>query len=252
MNDWKNMSKHQLRERMEAELAMQVPDREVIIGIMEELETRNPVQEIPVEAVLLLDKRRKNTKKKPVAWKRLGKAMIAAVLAIALLGIVPSALGRQNVFEAVGKWSKELFSFCRPKETKFVFQTDHPGLQELYDTVTELGVTQNVVPTWLPEGYELDGIEKKTMPKGMIVYAVFVSEGSEIQISFSICNEARENQYQKKDVLESFEHNGAVTYIIENNERFCAMWQIDNIECSVHAEKKDILYKIIHSIFRSN
>ena len=43
----------------------------------------------------------------------------------------------------------------RNEQPEYVFETDHPGLQQIYDAVVEMGVTEPVVPMWVPEGYDL-------------------------------------------------------------------------------------------------
>ena len=251
MSNWGSASKQDLKERLKAELATQDPNCRVINGIVEELEARNPVKEIPIETVIALEKLKMNRVKKPTAWKRLGKIMGAAVLTFALLGIVPSALGKQNVFQTIGRWTKDLFCFGDLKETEFVFNTDHPGLQELYDTVTELDVTQNVVPTWLPDGFEKERIEKLSSPKGITVYAIFTDNDCEIQMNICVCTEVRDVQYQKdENIVDVVEVNGNATYVVRNNGRYCALWQSQNIECSIQADTQEILYKVINSIYR--
>ena len=53
-----------------------------------------------------------------------------------------------------------MFAFFSPDEPtqaieEYEFRTEHPGLQEVYDAVAGLGVTEPVVPMWIPEGYTL-------------------------------------------------------------------------------------------------
>lgn len=252
MTNWESMSSQELKERLKTELAPDAPDRETVMAIMDELEKREPVKEIPVEVLAQWEAIKTRKKAKPTRWKPVWKAAIAAVLAIALLGIVPTAMGKGNIFQTISRWTKDLFCFGETESTEFVFQTDHPGLQELYDTVTELGVTENVVPTWLPEGYETQEIKKRTYPKGITVYGTFTNGEKEIQVSISIHNEEKEMDYQKDDrAVDIQEYDGVKTYFVTNNKVCCAMWQIENIECAVYADTKENIYMIIDSIYRS-
>ncbi len=252
MTNWESMSSQELKERLKTELAPDAPDRETVMAIMDELEKREPVKEIPVEVLAQWEAIKTGKKAKPTRWKPVWKAAIAAVLAIALLGIVPTAMGKGNIFQAISRWTKDLFCFGETESTEFVLQTDHPGLQELYDTVTELGVTENVVPTWLPEGYETQTIEQVSSPNRITICGIFTNGTKDIQISISIRNEQTEREYQKDDAtVEILEYAGIKTYVITNNERYCAMWQRNNVEATISVDAKEDLYKIIDSIYWS-
>lgn len=252
MTNWESMSSQELKERLKTELAPDAPDRETVMAIMDELEKREPVKEIPLEVLAQWEAIKTRKKAKTTRCKSVWKAAIAAVLAVALLGIVPTAMGKGNIFQTISRWTKDLFCFGETESTEFVFQTDHPGLQELYDTVTALGVTENVVPTWLPEGYETQTIKKLSSPSVITVYGVFTNGEMEIQVSISVCNEKREMDYQKDDTtVDILECAGIKTYIISNNENYCAMWQRNNIEGVISADVKEDLYKIIDSIYGS-
>lgn len=252
MIDWDSMNDLDLKVCLKSQLAQEVPDCEMVNGILAELEKRDPVKTIPIEAVVEWDRikaREKQKKHRRVHWWR---TAIAAALAVVLLGVVPSALGAENIFEAIGRWTKDIFTFGEKESTEFVFQTDHPGLQELYDIVSQLGVTQKVVPTWLPDGFETKSIEQKNSPKGITAFAIFTDGARDIEIFVFVGEGNKEIDYQKDDErVEVFEFDGRRTYFISNNGEYCAMWQIDNIECSIYADAKEDVYAIIDSIYRS-
>lgn len=252
MTNWESMSSQELKERLKTELAPDAPDRETVMAIMDELEKREPVKEIPLEVLAQWEAIKTRKKAKTTRCKPVWKAAIAAVLAVALLGIVPTAMGKGNIFQTISRWTKDLFCFGETESTEFVFQTDHPGLQELYDTVTALGVTENVVPTWLPEGYETQTIKKLSSPSVITVYGVFTNGEMEIQVSISVSNEETEKHYQKDDaIVDIQEYAGIKTYIVSNNEKYCAMWQRNNVEATIYTDEKDDVYKMVKSIYRS-
>lgn len=249
VNKWKAVSTHDLKARLKSELAQESPDRNMINDIMAELEARSPVGEIPIGVVIQWEESRAEKKRKAKKVSSVWKKTIAAVLAVVLVGMIPSVMGAENIFERIGRWTKDVFSFTKPINHESTFQTDHPGLQELYNIVTGLGVTQKVVPSWLPDGYETDLITQKSTPRGITVLGVFASGNSKIQIRVDICNESIDMVYQKTDdQIEVREHNGATIYIFTNEESCCATWRIENIECAIYVDTKELLYKMIESI----
>ena len=241
---------HELKERLKTELATESPDSQTVTGILEELEKRNPVKEIPIEAVAAWNKIRANKHMRTHRiWKPLLKVAVVAVVALTLLGTVPHAFGMENIFDLIGRWTKDFFTFGEPNRSEFCFKTEHPGLQELYDTITEIGVTRNIVPTWIPDGFEVQELVKQSSPKGITVFAKFLNGEKEIQIYVLACKEKRDIEYQKdENIVEIWELSGVKYYILENEEIFSVVWAIDNLECSIYADAKSDLKKMIKSI----
>ena len=80
---------------------------------------------------------------------------IASVLvAITLLfALLPTQANAETWWERLARWSDDFFSFFNPNESEmtedvYIFQTDNEGLQQVYDKVVELGITEPVVPMW--------------------------------------------------------------------------------------------------------
>jgi hypothetical protein len=87
------------------------------------------------------------------------------LLLTALFFALPKAAEANDIKNVIGWWNDSVFQFIKPGETpieeEYVFQTDHPGLQQIYDAVADLGITVPIVPTILPKEYEL--VELKTL-----------------------------------------------------------------------------------------
>lgn len=163
-------------------------------------------------------------------------AAIAAVLAL-LLTIVPPVLGAENIFQLIGSWTQDIFSFLTPESTEDRsgerhFETDHPGLQKLYDTVTRYGATAPVVPTWLPEGFELTELHIDTQLKSTKFTARFSGGDEYIILSYELHKESASNAYPKDDIdVEIFEWGGQKHYIIRNEEQWTVVWSNRIVEC---------------------
>ena len=75
--------------------------------------------------------------------------MLKAASVLLILGIMffslPAAAEAKNVPEVLTWWSDSLFQLFspgrKPNSEEYVFKTDHPGLQQIYDAVTEAGIT---------------------------------------------------------------------------------------------------------------
>lgn len=189
-------------------------------------------------------------RKKP---KRVLKiAALAAVLCLVLLAI-PDASGSNSFFDRVGTWKDSVLDFFKPTEVQqeYIFQTDHPGLQKVYDEVVALGVTQPVVPTWIPDGYELKKFNTTNTPTKIRIYAVFEEGERAITICLNIHGTDAPRKYEIDDPdateveLAGIEHS-----IIGNDGALMAVWTKDNLECSLTVDcQEDAFYKILESIY---
>lgn len=75
---------------------------------------------------------------------------VAAVFAV-LIFVIPSQAGAQSFWLELIRWTESFLDFFGPNDNQdriveYEFQTENPGLQKLYDTVVEQGVTVPVVP----------------------------------------------------------------------------------------------------------
>jgi hypothetical protein len=132
-----------------------------------------------------------------------------------------------------------------------VFRTDHPGLQELYDTVTELGVTVPVVPMWLDEGYELVDCKVINTPTTTKVLTNFLCGSKEAVIEFNVFSENVTSEYHKEEPdAEKYERNGICHNVFQNKNVWTVVWMRNNIECFLTINcREDTLYKILDSIY---
>ena len=181
-------------------------------------------------------------------WRSIAAA--AAVVVVVLLLTVPDVCGEENIIQLVGRWTGSIFSFEKIQEGEFVYQTDHPGLQELYDTVTALGVEKNVVPTWMPDGYKLEQIKTAAREDNITVFAIFVCGEDQIIINVNIFDSARSGEYQKEvSGMEVLEKNSIKHYIMKNNAVWSAAWINNNAECVISTKNKETLDLLILSIY---
>lgn len=260
------LSSQQLDEVLCAELGKECADKNVVLGILEILESREkdmPLPEYPVasEARIRYEawnegasfEREVRPKKKP--W--IANAAVIALVLLMFSTMAPKALGAENIFDLFARWTESIFAFfghdseeTTAPELEYEFRTDNPGLQELYDTVTELGITQPVVPQWLPEGYELTELKVDKTQGRAKIHACFTSGAQEILVTVRVLVDSFDYGYHKdRTDVELHECGGVQHYIMWNDSLIKAVWNVEKAECSICTEQLSGLYQIINSIY---
>lgn len=249
------------------ELESNSTDRNSVLQLLSILEKRDPADQSAITDEVagawekyLEDRDRSicdtpKVYRKPIKW--LGAVAAVVVVVLTLLMTVPQAVGADSIFDIIGRWTQDIFGFFHESDPEvqpksgYQFHTDNPGLQQIYDAVAAQGVTQPVVPTWIPEGYEL--VELKAAPhEDSVKIVAWLSDNNRyIVMSFEIYLEVFSNKYTKdKTDAEVYEHVGVNYYIASNNETIKAMWSISNVECFIELNNTDeMLKRIIRSIY---
>lgn len=255
------LSTPELDRLLQAELRKEEPSQEVVLPILQILEERQ--KDRPVEITPQLqaawEKYQQNIRslrqKKTPRKMLLRVAAVAAVVCIVLLAI-PRSAGADDLFDAFVYITDSVLQFFAPDDPQKenVFETENPGLQQLYNTVSDAGVTVPVVPTWLPEGFELDELKVMPQPNGTRINAGFFRENESIVILYKISNETTTTQFEKEDeAIESYEVGGKGHAITVNDDMWSATWVNENVECwiTVDLDKEELL-SIIDSVYRRN
>ena len=163
-NTLEQMETQQLDTMLLEELRKDTPNGDLIRLIGSVLKERDMIPEIDANIQQAWERYQKKTqpvhKKTKIMSSFLIKAASMLLVLFALVAMLPQEAKAMNLFERLIAWTEDVFSLISPAEAQehkeeYVFRTDNPGLQEVYDKVVELGVTEPVVPMWLPEGYEL-------------------------------------------------------------------------------------------------
>jgi len=239
-NKLKRMSIAQLDELLQAELRKDTPDEEVVLPILEILEAR---EQKP---------KRKNRWVISVA--------AAAALLVLLTAVVPKAVGANSLWDAILQLTDSVMQFFAPgvepriAEIEHTFHTDNPGLQQLYDKVTELGITELIVPTWLPEGFELNELKVTTFEGDTKTSCSFYSGSKSIIITYRVSDDISSTQYEREmGHIETYENGGTVHAITQNDELLTAVWAKNGLECMITTNISYRLFeRIIDSIYRRN
>lgn len=257
------MPTRELDEMLQAELRNEKLDDDLVRLILDVLETRetgHPVEnnEEITAAVEKYAAYLEGVKEPPARparrWGILLKVASILVVVGLLTFVVPQAANAESFFEMLARWTDSVFEFFNPSEPndqpEYVFETDHPGLQQIYAAVVELGITDPVVPMWIPEGYELSNIKVDKWPAEDTIFAEFRND--EYSIAFSIILHNNETPYQHaKDPqnVQECEIAGNKHYVFENDGEIIATWSAESIECVIATDCQEDIHKILRSIY---
>lgn len=252
----------QLEEMLQEELTREQPNSQNIrlaLKILQEREKDDPVEAGP-EAEAAWEKYLDDIDEpiyehSPKGRWALRIASVAAIV-ILLLAALPQEASARNFFERLISWTDSVFALIGPEDAdnitgEYVFRTDNPGLQQVYDAIVDLGVTQPVVPMWLPEGFELTECKVLENPTKNAVVAVFSDGSGKVRFEINIYSDNITSKYSKdEENVTDIEMAGVSHKITNNDDKWVAIWVRDKYECSILGDcQEDELLRILRSIY---
>lgn len=261
--DWEPLSTQELEAMLRTELEQKPTDDEKVILLLHILEARekdfslqlSAREEEALERYKQSVLNRKGKKWFPIRW--LSVAASAVLIVAVLFSVVPQQAEAESFWEMLQRMTYNMMEYLSPGErydkveSSYSFDTDNPGLQQVYDAVVELEVTEPVVPMWLPEEYALCELDDYSSPMGSGICAYFLYDEAEIVYKLDVYNGEPAHQYYKDDShYESHEREGTTYYITRNNGWWGVVWTKENIECSITLDcTEDALWRILESIY---
>ena len=191
-------------------------------------------------------------RKKPVFWMRKLAAVAAVVALLIFIPISANALTLEEMWDIFARWAKETFSFVSGESTKV--SEPSPEDQDEYNSLQELLIEGNrdssIVPTWIPEGFSLDKIEKDSSPIREI-YTVRYMNGDKkirIQVTTYLSGDIRNHEVEN-DSVEIYTYKGIDYYFLKNVDQHRVFWMVDSYECDISGDVSiDELKRMIDSI----
>ena len=177
--------------------------------------------------------------KKPVLWMRKLAAAAAVVALLIFIPISARAITLEEMWDIFARWAKETFSFvsggsAEVSEPMSDDQRDFTSLQEMLQAHKR---DVSIVPTWIPEGFVLDKIEKDSSPMREIYTVRYMNGDKKIRVQvISYLSEDIQNHEVENDSLEIYIHNGIDYYIFKNVDQFRAFWTVDSYECDISGD----------------
>ena len=153
----------------------------------------------------------------------------AALLVILIVGSLTAYAMGYNIWDTVAQWTEDTFSFMAPQEDMIYSEEDDPR-----EVLLEYGITEDILPNWLPDGYQYTGIEIIDAPKLVAFYITFTSGDFKIRMTISMLSNSSMRTYEKdgQDIT-LYMSNGIEHYIMRNYEKTNAVWTAGNYECSI-------------------
>lgn len=172
-------------------------------------------------------------------WLRRLIAAVATLVLILCIPVTARALGWDELWDVVAKWAKETFSFVR-REAEQVDEpeaTDAIEYTSLQDLLERNKINNISIPTWIPDGFVLENIEKDEMP-GLEIYRVRYSNRNRelrvrVQTHVSI---SPQNLEISKDLVEIYEFLGTNYYILSNYDQIQVVWVEGIYECTISGD----------------
>ena len=259
-NQWEPLSTPALETLLQAELERKSPDDEKVILLLHILEARE--KDLPLHLSEREEKAwqqyrqkvmtRQEKRKLPPRWLSVAASLVL-IIAI-LFSVIPQQAEAETFWEMLQRMTNTVMRYF-DRDDKFggmdyFFETDNPGLQQVYDAVVELGVTEPVVPMWLPNGYSLNEVDQFEFPMTKGICASFYNENDEIVYKLNVYNGEPAHQYYKDDThYETHEWDGITYYINQNDGWWSVVWTRRNIECHLTLVcQEETLWKILESI----
>lgn len=175
---------------------------------------------------------------KPVRpWLRRLIAAAAALVLILCIPVTARAFGWDELWNVVARWAKETFSFVRGdmkqvSEPSPTYDGEYTSLQDLLKRSNR---PYDMVPTWVPDGFVLEKVEKDIMPKSE-VYRAFYRSGVktiEINVKTFISFDSRKDFWniEIESAIEKYEVSGEEYYIFSNLGNIQVIWVDQSSEC---------------------
>lgn len=239
-----------LRKHAHGELETE-PDTQELFEIMEVLSVRRQQTDPTVfrsdkEAFAefcehYMPKDEKEARNKTVRFPNRVFKMVAAVLAVVLVLAVGTTITAEalhiDIWGKFATWTKEIFHFTDMPEGTTATNPEKENnleLKSLQDALRQYAVTEELVPTWMPEGYKSKDLKVMSSPRALNISAVYEKNESELIIRICQTIGMPANKVEKSnDLLEVYVVDDVEFFIFSNTETLQAAWSIGEFECII-------------------
>ena len=173
-------------------------------------------------------------KRRPIRLLR-GLSAVAVVVLVILLGTMTAKAFGIDIWETVVTWTQETFHF-----TGWSLSSEEPGsdiglpYSSLQEALLDGNIDVPLVPTWIPDGFELTDIKVEETPTQYIYYSIYKNSESFIKITVrDYLNSDPQYIEQSDDLVEIYTVSGIEYYLFANNSQVQAAWTVDSYECCI-------------------
>lgn len=263
-----SLSREELRRMLAEELQKDTSEINVALVTLlrKELESRDtdPAFSDDTAVEVACEKFRRDTETaQKTAKHRCRNRWIAAASVVLVMGLLfftlPATAQARDIQGVLTWWSEGMFQFFdpgnQPNAHAQIHEFDHPDLQQVYNALAEQGITNPVVPSWVPEGFALTELKTNKANGDDSVMACLVKGDQSIVISIAMHdNDATAFQHEKNEngIIDIWDLSGNEHYVIANMEQFIVTWVTNEIECTITTDcTEEEVYSIVKSIYTS-
>ena len=169
---------------------------------------------------------------------------VVIVAAVVVCIALPPALGFENVFQLIGAWTDDIFLLNNVSSLEGnEIEADKKSV-DIEEILGELNYSENIFPTWIPEGFELEKvITNEFVLSGKTELRIHYKNGQTrelITFTYNVYNSIASGTMTafEKDAnaLEEYFVGDVTHYIFENLGRYIAVWNQNNIECAISGD----------------
>ena len=169
---------------------------------------------------------------------------VVIVAAVVVCIALPPALGFENVFQLIGAWTDDIFLLNNVSSLEGnEIEADKKSV-DIEEILGELNYSENIFPTWIPEGFELEKvITNEFVLSGKTGLRIHYKNGQTrelITFTYNVYNSIASGTMTafEKDAnaLEEYFVGDVTHYIFENLGKYIAVWNQNNIECAISGD----------------
>lgn len=269
-----SMSPSELAEAMELALdgmTEETYDPEVMDAYLDALDRKAPLpvhpdaessyQEFQAKLQEYVEQGASKPAKRPSKFRRIARAGLVAALSAVLLAGAAQAAGI-DVVDTIARWTESVFSFGTVQSgndsSHYPSKSDQVPAdvpEEYQELVTELqnrGIEAYTIPTYIPNGFQVDTSELYVDRTGYMTFTAAYTNGHEMVI-FTVLGDGETHTtiYEKDDSeVRIYAKNGVDHYFYQNLNTNAVVWTVNNLEYSVRTTLPAVeLEKIINSMY---
>lgn len=169
---------------------------------------------------------------------------VVIVAAVVVCIALPPAPGFENVFQLIGAWTDDIFLLNNVSSLEGnEIEADKKSV-DIEEILGELNYSENIFPTWIPEGFELEKvITNEFVLSGKTELRIHYKNGQTrelITFTYNVYNSIASGTMTafEKDAnaLEEYFVGDVTHYIFENLGKYIAVWNQNNIECAISGD----------------
>ena len=183
---------------------------------------------------------KQNTKKlsgRP--WLRRIVACAAVVILILCIPLSSRALSLEELWDIVARWAKETFSFVsgHVEQTSEPGEEDDIGYSSLQDMLERNKIDSKIVPTFIPEDFAFEAVEKHITPEQEIYRATYLGNERKLTIRVQLYTSTKfQNSEIEAETSEVYRTTNGEYYLFSNFDQIQVIWLDGPYECMIFGD----------------